>query len=75
MCSQRVKLASRSAGKSAVGTEMIIGARKRRADRSGSSGMANSERIHLDVLRATRKSALCPRRIVVEESVIGDYPR
>ena len=56
MCSQRVKLASGSAGKSSVGAEMIVGARKRRAHRSGSSGMANSERIHLDVLRPTRKS-------------------
>ena len=42
MCSQRVKLASLRAGKSSVGAEMIVGARKRRADRSGSSGMANS---------------------------------
>ncbi len=51
MCSQRVKLASLRAGKSSVGAEMIAGAGKCRADRSGSSGMANSERIHLDVVR------------------------
>jgi hypothetical protein len=33
------------------------------------------ETIHFDVLRATRRSALGPRQIAVEERVLDDYLR